>query len=184
MAANSLKVRLLSPSTKGGTGQNKLRNRKRRRKRDKKKSTKSTLLPSATVEHNTHPAPVKQSSAEGSRAPTPINARQSTHARSPSPPNLLATTVPRTESQQSQGSDSSETSSHVKPTSQDNDWTLVSPRRRQQRQRSSIPPPPYFRMPFHLRPLSIQERYPQATSSEYSEESPVASRTRAQTTLT
>ena len=50
--------------------------------------------------------------------------------------------------------------------------------------RSSIPPPPYFRIPFHLRPLSIQERYPQATSSEDSEESPIASRTRARTTLT
>ena len=172
-------------STKGGTGQNKLRNRKRRHKRDRQKSTKPTLLPSATVEHDTHPAPVKQSSAEGSRAPTPINARQSAHARSPSPPNLLAATVPHSESQQSQGSDNSETSSPVKPISQDNDWTLVSPRRRrQQRPRSSIPPPPYFRMPFHLRPLSIQERYPQATSSEDSEESPVASRTRARTTRT
>ena len=115
-------------STKGGTGQNKLRNRKRRHKRDRQKSTKPTLLPSATVEHDTHPAPVKQSS--GSRTPTPINASQSAHARSPSPPNLLAATVPHIESQQSQGSDSSETSSHVKPTSQDNDWTLVSPRRR------------------------------------------------------
>ena len=98
-------------STKGGTGQNKLRNRKRRHKRDRQKSTKPTLLPSATVEHDTHPAPVKQSS--GSRTPTPINASQSAHARSPSPPNLLAATVPHTESQQSQGSDSSETSSPV-----------------------------------------------------------------------
>ena len=72
------------------------------------------------------------------------------------------------------------------------DWTLVTPRRRKRGrgQGPKVPSPPYFRMPFHLWPPSIQQKYPQGTSSassassEVSEDEnsrPIASRTRART---
>jgi len=70
---------------------------------------------------------------------------------------IKAATVPLAETQQSQGNNSSETSSPFqdKPTqgSQDgSDWTLVTPRRRKlgRGQGPKVPPPPYFRMPFHF----------------------------------
>ena len=110
---------------------------------------------------------------------------------------IKAATVPLAETQQSLGNNSSETSSPVqdKPTQSSQDgggWTLVTPRRRKRGwgQGPRVPPPPYFRMPWlHLWPPSIQQKYPQATSSASSassevsedENSPVASRTRART---
>ena len=74
---------------------------------------------SATIAPDTHPAPAEQASvAQASRTRTPINAHPSAHCRSLSPSRLQAATVPLAETQQSQGNNSSETSSPVqdKPT--------------------------------------------------------------------
>ena len=187
-------------SIRGGASQKKPRNRRRKCRKCRKDERRSIVLPSATIAPDTRPAPAKQASvAQASRTRTPINAHLSAHCKSLSPSRLQAATVPLAETQQSQGNNSSETSSPVqdKPTqgSQDGgDWTLVTPRRRKRGrgQGPKVPPPPYFRMPFHLWPPSIQQKYPQATSSASSassassevsedENSPIASRTRART---
>jgi hypothetical protein len=76
----------------------------------------------------------------------------------------------------SQGSDNKSFDSSV----EDAGWTLVSPRRRV---RGPRVPPPYFRMPSHLWPTEIQNKYlhtPPPTESE----SPISSRTRAKTLTT
>jgi len=72
------------------------------------------VLPSATITPDTHPAPVKQASiAQASHTRTPINAYPSAYCRSLSPSRLQAAIVPLAETQQSQGNNSSETSSPV-----------------------------------------------------------------------
>ena len=94
-------------SIRGGASQKKPRNRRRKCRKDERRST---MLPSATIAPDTHPAPVKQASvAQASHTRTPINAHPSAHCRSLSPSRLQAATVPLAETQQSKGNNSSET---------------------------------------------------------------------------
>ena len=135
----SFSVSFFWPSSiRGGTSQKKPRKFRKIKRR-------STVLPSATVAPDTHPAPAKQASgAQTSRVHTPhtpTNANPSAHCRSLSPSRLRAATLPLAETQ---GSNCSETSSPVqdKPTrgSQDSGWTLVTPRRRKRGQGPNVPP--------------------------------------------
>jgi len=178
-------------SIRGGASQKKPRNRRRKCKKDERRST---VLPSATITPDTHPDPAKQARvAQASRTRTPINANPSAHCRSLSPSRLQAATFPL-----------------LKP----NNLQEITAVKHQVLSRISLPRALRMastghwspqggesgagdreqkfhplRMPFHLWPPSVQQKYPQATSSASSassevsedENSPIASRTRAST---